>query len=349
MPDNFCIGYDDGHELIIRNNFWKLWIYEIRYDYKTLLYLGPKEVFYKDISSPLAKKITQKEIPSLWQRCRTIIELQTRDKDGRLTKSIKESEERNFNLRRFVFQILIPHINEFIEKYRMIAYDQMVYKISPWDIPMVFLKINNQPAYSANTYDYLSWNGIPLVGKYGEPDSLQPFFLISEPEKAWKDYKSFKNRFPYEMELLDAYNFKNRGDYESAIRRAVTAFEILLDKKIKDELIKKGKPEKEVEEEIDKTITWRGGKELFYKATSKKLEDILTVDLLKIIEGARKLRHEVVHKGKKILPSERGKTRFFIDHIRFAINSLEENSEYALERDKLLLKSKIEFVDFLDQ
>jgi len=284
---------------------------------------------------------------SLWQKCRTVMEVSFQDKNKSLIKLLKD--ENKFKLKNFIFQTLLPHINEFIEKYRMVTFDQMVYKISQWDIPMVFFKINNEPAYSINTYDYLSWNEIPMVGEYGKPNTLKPFYLISEPEKVWKDYESFQNHLPYEMELLDAYNFKIRGDYESAIRRAVTAFEILLDRKIRDELIGKGKSEQEAEEEIEKNYHWSKKKELFDKVKSRKLEDVLSNDLLKIVEDARKLRHEIVHKGKKVLPSERGKARFFIDHLRFAINSLETNQKYSLERDKLLIKSNIEFVDFLDQ
>ena len=230
----------------------------------------------------------------------------------------------------------------------MLTLDQMVYKISPWDVPMVFFKVNNEPAYGINTFDYLSWNEIPLIVKYDKQNTSEPFYLISEPEKVWRNYESFQRRYSYEMELLDAYNFKIRGDYESAIRRAVTAFEILLDKKIRDALIKKGKTEQEAEKEIEKNYAWQKKKELFYKVTGKKLDDILSEDLLTIIEEARKLRHEIVHKGRKILFSERGKIRFFIDHLRFAINSLEEDQRYSFDRDNLLMKSNLEFVDFLD-
>lgn len=348
IADNFEVGYDDGHKLIVRNNFWKLWIYEIRNDYKTLLYIGPKDFFYRDnskLQKQIKEKIIKKEIPALWQRCRTVIEVKWRDKN--FAETLKR--ENKFWIKKYIFQILFPHLNEFIEKYRMLTFDQMVYKISPWDIPVVFFKINNEPAYSINTYDYLSWNEIPMVGEYGKPNTLKPFYLISEPEKTWKNYDNFQKRFSYEMELLDAYNYKIRGDYESAIRRAVTAFEILLDKKIKEALMRKGVPEKEAEDEIENNYLWRNKKKLFYDATGKKLEDVLSNELTNIVEEARTLRHKIVHEGKKILPSERGKVRFFLDHLRFAINSLEENPDYSLKRDKMLLKSNLELVDFLDQ
>jgi len=348
VTDNFGLVYEDGHELIIRNNFWKLWIYEIRNDYQTLLYIGPKEFFYKDNSEPqkqIKEKIINKAIPALWQRCRTVVEIKWRDKN--FAESLRKGNK--FRIKKYIFQVLLPHIDGFIEKYRMLTFDQMVYRISQWDIPMVFFKINNEPAYSINTYDYLCWNEIPMVGEYGKPDTLRPFYLIPEPEKSWKNYNNFPNRFPYEMELLNAYNFKVRGNYEDALRRAVTAFEILLDKKIRDVFMKEGKTEEEAEEEIEKNYKWSFKKQLFYKKTGKKLEEILSRELLEIIEKARKFRHEIVHKGRKVLPSERGKVRFFIDHIRFAINSLEENQKYSLDRDKLLLKSNIELVDFLDQ
>jgi hypothetical protein len=348
IPGDFCLKYDDGHELIVRNNFYKLWINEIRFDYETLLYMGTKEVFYENTQDSSIEKIKdriiKKEIPALWQRCRTVIEIKWRDKN--FAKALKNKSE--FRIKNFIFQILIPHINEFIEQYRMLTFDQMVYKINPWDIPMVFFKVNNELAYGISTFDYLSWNEIPLIARYDKPNTLEPFYLISEPEKVWKNYESFQRRYSYEIELLDAYNFKIRGDYESAIRRAVTAFEILLDKKIKDALIKKGKTEQESEKEIEQNYEWQKKKKLFYEATGKKLDDILSKDLLTIIEEARRLRHEIVHKGRKITPSERGRVRFFIDHLRFAINSLEEDQRYSSDRDNLLIKSNLEFVDFLD-
>jgi hypothetical protein len=349
ITDNFGLVYDEGHELIVRNNFWKMWIYEIRNDCKTLLYIGPREFFYKDnlesLSKELKERIQKREIPALWQRCRTVIEIKWRDKN--FSEELRKGN--NFKIKKYIFQVLLPHVNEFIERYRMLTFDQMVYRISQWDVPTVFFKINNEPAYSINTYDYLSWNQIPMVGEYGKPNTLKLFYLISEPEKIWKNYEKFPYWAPYERELLDAYNSKIRGDYETAIRRAVTAFEILLDKKIKDSLLKKGKTETEAEEEIEKNYIWPRKKELFYRTIGKRLEDILSPDLLKIVEDARKIRHEIVHKGKKILPSERGKARYFLDHLRFAINLLEENQEHSLKRDKLLLRSNIESVDFLDQ
>jgi len=348
IADNFGLIYDDGHELIVRNNFWKLWIYEIRNDFKTLLYIGQKDSFYKDkteTGKQVREKVIKREIPALWQHCRTVLEIKWEDEN--FIEDLRK--ENKFKIKKYIFQILLPHINEFIEKYRMLSFDQMVYRVSQWDIPFVFFKINNKPAYSINTYDYLSRNEMPMVGEYGKPETLKPFYLIPEPEKNWKNYDNFPNRLPYEMELLDAYNYKIRGDYESAIRRAVTSFEILLDKKIKDALIAKGNTEEDAEKEIGNNYKWSKKKALFYRAVKKHLEDILSEDLVKIIEEARKLRHEIVHKGKKISPPERGKARFFLDHLRFAINSLEEKQGYSLERDKLLLKSNIEFVDFLDQ
>jgi len=348
IADNFSLLYDDDHKLIIRNSFWKLWIKEIRFDLKTLLYMGERENFYKNSREEfkeIKKKIIENKIPYIWQRCRTVIEIIFFNKN--LEKAIKEKNY--YLLKNFVFQHLFPHINDFVEQYRMVSFDQMVYKISPWDIPFVSFKINEEPAYTIVTYDYLSWNKIPMIGEYGKPDTFKPFYLIPEPEKIWNNYNSFPTRHLYEIELLNAYNFKIRGDYESAIIRAVTAFEILLDSKIKNFLIKMGKTEEEAEKEIENNYIWRLKKELFYKTVGKRLEDVLSIELLKIVEDARKLRHDIVHKGRKILPSEHGMVRFFLDHLRFAINSLEDNSEYSVNRDKLLLQSNIEFVDFLDQ
>lgn len=348
IADNFRLVYDDGHKLIVRNNFWKLWIYEIRNDYRTLLYIGSKEFFYKDNSKEgkqIKEKIIKKKIPALWQRCKTVIEIRWQDKS--FAEGLKKRNK--LGIKKYIFQILLPHVDDFIEKYRMLTFDQMVYRISQWDIPMIFFRINEESVYSINTYDYLSWHEIPLVGEYGKPDTFKPFYLISEPEKNWKHCDNFPNRFSYEMELLDAYNFKIRGNYEDALRKAVTAFEVLLDKKIRDALIKKGKTEEEADEEIEKNYLWSRKKALFSKIVGKKLEDIISNELLDVIEKARNLRHKIVHKGRKILPSERGEVRFFLDHLRFAINSLEENSDYSLKRDKLLLQSNLELVDFLDQ
>ena len=346
--DNFCVGYDDGHELTVRNNFWKLWIYEVRFDYQSLLYIGPKEFFYKDNSEKskqIREKFLKREIPFLWQKCRTVVEINFRDKN--FIQLLKEKNK--FKIKKFIFQTLLPHINDFIERYRMITFDQMVYKIAPWDVPMVFFQINNEHVYQINTYDYLLWNEIPMISEYGKPKTLQPFYLIDNPEMVWTNYQSVGKWFPYEMELLDAYNFKNRGDYESAIRRAVTAIEISLDMKIKNGLMDRGMLETAADVKITNTVSWKEKKKLFKKATSKRIEDIIGDNLLGVIENARQLRHDVVHKGRIIKPSERGQVRCFIDHIRFAINSIEDNPEYAKKRDMLLLKSKIEFVDFLDQ
>lgn len=346
ISDNFGLIYDDGHELIIRNNFWKLWIYEIRKDLQTLLYMGSKENFYQDITiNDVRNKIIQKEIPALWERCRTVIEI--RWKDNNFANSLANKE--NLKIKRYVLQILLPHVDDFIEQYRMKTFDQMVYRISAWDISFVSFKIDNNPAYIITTYDYLSWNEIPSVIKIENGLISKPFLLIDKPSEVWSNYKNFIPRFPYEMELLEAYNYKIRGDYESAIRKAVTAFEILLDKKILDCLIQKGFSEEEAQNEIEKNYRWSDKKELYNKAADKKIEDVLSKEFLKVIEEARMLRHKIVHQGFRVSPSDRGKVRFFIDHLRFAINSLEENKSYSSERDNLLMLSNLELLDFIDQ
>lgn len=330
-------GSKDNHAVVItiRNNFCRLWANYITKNFSTVIYFGNYEKAKKSKDGIAdANKIILEE------RCRTVLELEI----NKINSPVMLGKANKYQYRNFIFQFVIPHINNFIKHYRAVSFDQMVYEISGWDISFFLFKINDTP-FIISPYDYLTWNSLPIIDDGKE---IKIFYLIENFSEAFWARKKIGGLQPHELELLDAYNFKNRGDYKSALRRAVTAFEIMIDNLIINTLIGAGVNRKEAEDNVYyKNVNWKDKKTLFEKTLGFTLES--RIPFLSVVEKAKNKRNDIVHRGKAINNTEHGQIRMFIDHIRFALNLLENNEDYVRHRDELLLRSNLEQADFLDQ
>jgi hypothetical protein len=119
-------------------------------------------------------------------------------------------------------------INELIQRYRLVTYDDFAYEVSPWDVPVWFLKHNNL-GYHSVLIPYKTWDDKPHQIERSEAHSdtpiARPFqWATSENLAAW----STADATPGEFDLLDARSLMERGDYTGAVRRTVTAIEAVL-------------------------------------------------------------------------------------------------------------------------
>lgn len=340
-PDDFQCSMPNIHDkpftISINNNFHRLWVSEIRKDYQTNVFIGIKEYF------------DEKSVPvkSLWEKCRTVISFNLFEKEEcKLTKAIRGKNE--MELKSILQTEMMPLINDLIiSKYRAITYDQSVYELNSWDLPVWHLQVDDENFLNVILVDYLSFNEIPYRWEFGKPETARPYYLSEDPKNDFNNpvISFFK---PYELELLDAYNLKLRGNYKDALRRMVSSFEILLDQIIIDQMIKQGMNENEARNEVSNVIAWKKKKQLYKDVFKKELRDHLKDNLLEIVEEARGKRHKIVHQGLQIKPSEKGHIRYLIDHIRFATCVLDPEKDRVQRRENFLLTSNHESFEFFD-
>jgi len=133
-----------------------------------------------------------------------------------------------------------------------------------------------------------------------------------------------------ELELLDALNFMERGDYSGSIRRITTAIEAQLESVLRQELIKihtLAEVDKEVKATKNKFLK-RWGQ---YETLSGRK---LNAGLSKELETTRDLRNSIVHRGYRIPFQERGNAQRAIDTGRWIFNWLENQPTRQSVREK---------------
>jgi hypothetical protein len=135
-----------------------------------------------------------------------------------------------------------------------------------------------------------------------------------------------------ELELLDAVNLMERGDYSGAVRRIITAIEAELESVLRDEL-RKQYPEAEVCARLHASQNdFPGRLRQYQKLSGRKMHNADREDL----ETTRALRHGIVHEGKRISYAQRGRAQRAVDTGRWIFNWLENQSKRADRREKQL-------------
>jgi hypothetical protein len=133
-----------------------------------------------------------------------------------------------------------------------------------------------------------------------------------------------------EYELLDALNLMIRGDYSSAVRRITTAIEVVLESSLRAELLKLHPPA-EVEQKLQSSRNdFPGRLRQYEKLSGHEMPAELTTDL----DRTRNLRHEIVHRGRRLLFQERGTAQRAVDTGRWIFNRLENNPDRVAVREK---------------
>lgn len=208
----------------------------------------------------------------------------------------------------------IPFINKLINAYRCAAGDPFAEEVTEFDVPLWFLVIPNVlkpiyllPALCEDEYPTLRTE----VGK----DDKEPYFATS-PEDLIREF-SFAS-VPGEVELRDAWSRCYRGRFGEAIRSAVTAIEVLLEAKLEEILTAKGLSPEEVEERLKKTKNRFPTRLDDYCRESGRAVPGPTLHCIPYLNGlrlreqfeiTRELRHDVVHRGKRLDPSLRNPMR----------------------------------------
>jgi hypothetical protein len=212
----------------------------------------------------------------------------------------------------------IPVINELIQRYRLATYDFFAYEVSPWDVAVWYLK-HNEEGFRTVLLPYKTWDVKPLTSEFveeGEPPKVEPFEFA---EAADLEAISSSTASAGEFDLLDARSLMERGDYSGAVRRTVTAIEAILESVLLVELGKKyGEPE--AAEWLKKTATDFPGR---VRQWLKLAKPAIEQERFDKFEETRTLRHEIVHRGRRLTQAERHLAQRLVDTGRWLYNEIE--------------------------
>ncbi len=232
-------------------------------------------------------------------------------------------------------EVHLPVLNELIQRYRLVTYDYFAYEISPWDVPVWYLK-HADVGYRSVLLPYKSWDTKPvLIEKSRNPDEqpkMRPFEWTSSGELATV---SSKDATPGEFDLLDARSLMERGDYTGAVRRTVTAIEAILAWALLGELEKKY-DDTEAARRLANTDNDFPGRLAQWRKLARPEISQTEFDEF---NTTRQIRHDIVHRGRRLVHDDRGRAQRAVDTGRWLYNKIEKKPERARLRDYGTVKS----------
>lgn len=223
----------------------------------------------------------------------------------------------------------IPVINELIQRYRLATYDYFPYEVSPWDVP-VWQVGDAQHSSRVVLVTYKTWDDKPATledgTEPGDPSIGRPFQFATAEQL---DAVPSSVATPGEFDLLDARSLMERGDYTGAVRRTVTAIEAVLEWALAEEL-RKIYPEEEVERRLEASKSDFPGRA---RQWLKLARPSIGWDRFERFEETRAVRHEIVHRGRRLTESDRGQAQMFVDKGRWLYNAVEGKPDRTRLRD----------------
>jgi hypothetical protein len=316
----------------VRSSLGQLHLGGTYYDsWASVVYVGPRKE--PDQHSEAIRACFAEGEAVTWRKSKTVLRIRSACKgsvleppaDGSMPVVGREKAE---FLKAFVKGHL-PVVNAVIRAYRAETYDYFAFEVSPYDVPVCFVE-GQGTAVRVPLFAYVDWDEKPLVF-----ESLQDVFKPSQssPEvyrlttPAELAQALHYSPTAGELELLDALNRIERGDYSAAIRRVTTAIEVVLEDALRVELSKKH-PAAVVEAKLQASQNdFNGRLRQWEKLSSRRLSPVLASELGRI----REKRHKIVHEGLRIEYSQRGVARRTVDAGRWIYNWI-ENEPLRLQR-----------------
>jgi len=320
----------EGHEfqVALHDNYFELCAGEVTESRVSVIYRGPMKK--REHLSERVREILDKNpnVPFMWRKCKTVVKIASRCNGDVWAAAMGEKKIHRPPVELYLQELCrahIPVLNRLIQGYRLATYDYFAFEVAPWDVPFWMIDRGGRAA-NAILVPYRGWDRKPVffegfsfkppVGPKGPPKVHQ---LISADDLR-KEISS-TSATPGELELLDALNLMERGDYSGAVRRITTAIEVIVEAVVGREVEAidgKAQAEKFLEStrmKFDRRVSK-------YEAMSKRtLPDALRRQL----SGTRKLRHRIVHGGYRIGSGERGAAQKAVDIGRWTFNWFEND------------------------
>jgi len=323
----------NGHHFLvaIKENYVELYLNAVVDSKSTCLYLGPPQTLRPD----LQKAIKKSKATIIRRKCKTVLPIHS-DCNKDVLAASKEKGQRKNSADLYLQSFCQAHfdvVNRLIQQYRLSTYDYFPYELSPWDIPIWFVK-SGTDSIRITLQKYATWDEKPVIVNNPSGGVRERYKLIEPSE-----LQTALNVQPSagEFELLDALNFMERGDYSDAVRRITTAIEAQTEFALRQELLKKH-PLPDVEEKLKASENdFPGRLRQYQKLSGRQLTDVLAKEL----DMTRTLRNSIVHRGKRITYGERGQAQRSVDTGRWIFNWVENQPARSAIREKTTGKQSI--------
>lgn len=309
----------------VHDNHREVYAGEVRDSRVTLVYRGPSpELMHPDIPRLAAEQgLVLAERPS-----RTVLRLASATHADVLSAA-NDSDELDAPPRRrleaetylaSLCEAHLPVVNGLIQRYRLTTYDYFAYEVSPWDVPVWTVNAATG-GVTVRLLPYWDWDSKPMLVGPDQPDGPdlppRPFRFTDVVTLRQTDPAEAT---PGELELLDARSLMERGDYTGAVRRTATALEAAVDWALASAL--RGQhDELEVQRRMSASMNnFPGRLRQWLKLTAVQVPQ----DLLDELEVTRSLRHDIVHRARRISAAERGVAQRCVDNGRWLFNLVEQ-------------------------
>jgi hypothetical protein len=320
----------NGHKFSvdIREDFVELYAHIVVDSRSTCLYIGPPQRLRPDV----LKAIKKSKATVISRKCKTVLRIHS-DCNRDVLAASRETGRRRRAAYAYLTSFCEAHfdvVNRLIQQYRLATYDYFAYELSPWDIPIWFVK-SEIDTVKIILQDYLTWDRKPVTVsgktreryKLIEPSQLQTAFAI-QPSAG-------------EFDLMDALNLMERGNYSDAVRRITTAIEAQTEFALRQELLKKHRLP-DVEKKLKASENdFPGRLRQYQKLSRRKLSDALN----KQLETTRTLRHSIVHSSTRTPFNERGRAQMSVDTGRWIFDWLENQPARFDVREKKIGKRSL--------
>jgi HEPN domain-containing protein len=335
VPDchvEITIG-EHSYAIQIMNSFSQLFVNDITDSRRSCVYIGPSPERAR-FEPGFHELIRRGEATLTPRRCKTVLRIPSlcnQDVLDAIVDDGRRGEEAKYYLQALCAGHL-PVVNRLVRQYRLATYDLFAHELSPWEVPIWFVEYGSGFSRIA-LIDYANWDQKPR--HVSSDGGIATHQLIGA-----EDFRSQLQSVPQpgEIALLDAMSGMERGDYSGAVRRIVTAVEVILESVLREELMKHH-PSVEVEERLLKSRGDFPGRLAQYdKLTGRPLPALLRDEL----ETSRNLRHEIVHAGEHLSYASRGQAQRCVDTGRWVFNWLESLPERLSQREtprNVLLRS----------
>lgn len=312
----------------IRDDYVEYFFGEIQDSRRTLIYLGPRELPDDEARS----NIERLGKSALSRHCKSVLRIHTRCNADVLRSYWEDDAYRNeaeLYLRAFC-EAHVLVVKSIVQSYRFATQDEFAHELSDWDLPVWII---------TTTRGFIR---IVLTG-YKELDDnpVQPILprsiavsTVASPNELLARMSAVPG--PGENEVLDALNSFARGDYTEAIRRVLTAIEVVTEVRLREQLLLKW-PRSEVERKLEAS-------EIDFPGRLRQLERLIRKKLGKSrwaeLEVMRLLRFEIVHRGKQLDFSMRDDTHQMLDHGLRIFEWIEDDPQKcALRANRLDMRS----------
>jgi hypothetical protein len=287
------------------------------------IYIGPVP---PDLEGHLSE---DQPVPIARRKCKTVVRLSTTC-NGDVLAAAAEGGRRARVSRYYLAAFCsahLPVVNALVRAYRLATYDFFPFELSPWDVPVWFVTGPQPPGINVVLMAYREWDGKPLVGGKGHP--MAPVALIgaTDLQAALGEIGS-----PGELELLDALNLIERGDYAGAVCRVATSIEVVLEAVLRRELSSQY-PGDDVERRLKRSRMNVPGRLLQYEKLSGR---VAAPVLHRELDRTRTLRHAIVHDGLRLPYVERAFAERSVETGRWLFNWLENDPTRTQRREARL-------------